>query len=321
MEHNIFENMESLSYRKCYELGLKTLSESEIPDASLDARLLLEHVCQTNRHDLLVHGEQEVEAEKLEQYLSYIEQRSHRVPLQYITGQQEFMGLSFKVDHNVLIPRQDTEILVEEVLRILQDGNSILDMCTGSGCILVSLLHFSNNCKGLGVDISEEAIAIARENADVILRESAENIQNVERSYSFVKSDLFQEVIGTYDIIVSNPPYIKSDVITTLMPEVKEFEPYQALDGKEDGLYFYKKIITESKKYLNKEGSLFFEIGYDQAIEVQSLMKEAGFVNINVIKDYAGLDRVVYGNYMIPGGKIPFEPNIVVLRQCKKGIE
>lgn len=295
MKHDVFEKMGSLSYRECYEFGLKTLSEAEIPDASLDARLLLENVCQTNRHDLLVHGEQEVAQEELEQYLSYIEQRSHRVPLQYITGQQEFMGLSFKVDCNVLIPRQDTEILVEEVLRILQDGNSILDMCTGSGCILISLLQFSNHCKGLGVDISGEAVAIARENADLILRKSEESIQNTERSYSFVKSDLFQEIKGTYDIIVSNPPYIKSDVITTLMPEVREFEPYQALDGKEDGLYFYEKIIMESKKYLNKEGSLFFEIGYDQAIDVQALMKEAGFININVVKDYAGLDRVVYG--------------------------
>lgn len=289
-----------MTYRECYENGRTALAEAGIEEAALDARLLLEYVCKTNRNDLLVHGERPVEAEKEAYYQGLIEQRSKRIPLQHLTGEQEFMGLTFKVNEHVLIPRQDTEILVEEVLKNLHDGMKVLDMCTGSGCILVSLLHYSNDCQGVGVDISEEALQVARDNAARLL--SGENplsgmVQDdiSQKFVSFVQSDLFENVTGKYEIIVSNPPYIRSAVIPTLMPEVKEHEPMQALDGMADGLFFYRRIVEESKNYLTGGGMLYFEIGHDQAADVSELMQNAGLSEINVVKDFAGLDRVVYG--------------------------
>ena len=289
-----------MTYRECYENGRTALAEAEIEEAALDARLLLEYVCKTNRNDLLVHGERPVEAEKEAYYQGLIEQRSKRIPLQHLTGEQEFMGLTFKVNEHVLIPRQDTEILVEEVLKNLHDGMKVLDMCTGSGCILVSLLHYSNDCQGVGVDISEEALQVARDNAARLLfgEKLATGIEQDDISQnfiSFVQSDLFENVTGKYEIIVSNPPYIRSAVIPTLMPEVKEHEPMQALDGMADGLFFYRRIVEESKNYLTGGGMLYFEIGHDQAADVSELMQNAGFSEINVVKDFAGLDRVVYG--------------------------
>lgn len=274
-------------YRECYQKGKEVLEGAGIEEAALDARLLLEYVCDTNRNDLLVHGDREVEPEKVESYLACIEQRKKRIPLQHVTGVQEFMGLEFAVNEHVLIPRQDTEILVEEVMREMHDGSRILDMCTGSGCILISLLHYSNDCEGVGVDISAKALEVAGQNAKELL---AENKQPV-----FVESDLFEKLTGKFDIIVSNPPYIPSEVIATLMPEVKDFEPMQALDGMEDGLFFYREIVKQAKNYLAPEGKLYFEIGHDQGEAVSKLMEEADFCQIRVVKDYAGLDRVVCG--------------------------
>lgn len=276
-----------MKYQECYKEGAETLRSAEIAEADLDARLLLEHICGTNRNDLLVHGDREVEEEKLTAYRTAIATRSKRVPLQHITGVQDFMGLEFKVNEHVLIPRQDTEILVEEVMREMQDNSNILDMCTGSGCILISLLHYSNWCKGVGVDISEEALKTAQANAVALLAE--------EKRPTWLKSNLFEQVEGRFDIIVSNPPYICTEVIGTLMPEVRMHEPMQALDGMADGLFFYRRIVEEAPRYLTKEGRLYFEIGYDQAEAVSELMKKAGFQDIHVVKDYAGLDRVVYG--------------------------
>lgn len=276
-----------MTYRECYEQGVSRLQGAEIPEAALDARLLLEHICGTNRNDLLVHGDREVNPEHLAAYEVAIEQRAKRIPLQHITRQQEFMGLTFKVNENVLIPRQDTEILVEEVLPFLSSGVRVLDMCTGSGCILISLLHYSLWAEGVGVDLSPKALEVARENAEVLLSE--------DRVVSFIESDLFEKVEGTYDIIVSNPPYIQTEVIKGLMPEVRDHEPMMALDGTEDGLYFYRRIVAESKAFLRKEGRLFFEIGYDQAEAVKQLMEDAGFEEVTVVKDFAGLDRVVHG--------------------------
>ena len=197
------------------------------------------------------------------------------------------MGLTFAVNENVLIPRQDTEILVEEILPYLTSGVRILDMCTGSGCILISLLHYSLWAEGVGADLSAGALQVARKNAEVLLSQ--------ERKVSFVESDLFEKVEGRYDIIVSNPPYIQTEVIKGLMPEVRDHEPMMALDGTEDGLYFYRRIVEESKEFLRKEGRLFFEIGYDQAEDVKKLMETAGFTDVTVVKDFAGLDRVVHG--------------------------
>ena len=282
-----------MNYQECFEKGKAILAEAEIEEAALDARLLLEYVCGTNRNYLLVHGTNEVTAEQEASYFSMIDKRAERIPLQHITGVQNFMGLDFHVNEHVLIPRQDTEILVEEVLREMADDSRILDMCTGSGCILISLLHYSNRCEGVGADISEKALEMAEKNALQLLKH-----KGAEISYKFVQSNLFENVEGRFDIIVSNPPYIRSDVIETLMPEVRDHEPRQALDGTPDGIYFYRKIMGESDRFLKCGGKLYFEIGHDQAVEVSDLMRRAGFTDIHTVKDYAGLDRVVYGRKM-----------------------
>lgn len=273
-----------MRYRECYEWGCARLKEAGVPEAQLDARLLLENICHTGRNDLLVHGDREVGQDEEARFRSDIEQRAQRIPLQHITGEQEFMGLSFHVNENVLIPRQDTEILVEEVLRQLTDGSRILDMCTGSGCILLSLLHYSNDCTGTGADLSDKALLTAKENSERLGVEA-----------QFVQSDLFERITGRYDVIVSNPPYIASGQIPELMEEVRLHEPVMALDGHEDGLFFYRKILQECRDYLVRGGSLYFEIGFDQGESVKRLMEEAGFHEVNVTKDYAGLDRVVSG--------------------------
>ena len=286
-----------MNYREIYLWGKSELETAGVLEYELDARLLLEHVCHTNRNTLLVHGDREVTVDEEEAYREAINLRSKRIPLQHITGVQEFMGLEFKVNENVLCPRQDTECLVEEVMRYMQDGNRILDMCTGSGCILLSLLHYSNHCSGTGVDISLEALKVAEENGRTIGGMKRPNPWN-EKTVTWIASDLFSMVPKEkFDIIVSNPPYIASDVIPTLMEEVREHEPMAALDGKEDGLFFYRRIVAECKEYLVKEGWLFFEIGHDQAEVVSQMMTEAGFQDITVVKDFAGLDRVVYGSY------------------------
>ena len=281
-----------MTYRECYEQGCRTLQAAGIEEAALDARLLLEAVCGTDRNDLLVHGEQPAAPEAEEKYLNWIRQRAEHIPLQQLTGEQGFMGLTFSVNEHVLIPRQDTEILVEEVLKELHDGMRVLDMCTGSGCILLSLLHYSNDCEGLGVDLSAEALEVAGRNVlKVLTPEKAEHAH-------FLQSDLFEKVEGKFEIIVSNPPYIASAEVEKLMPEVRDHEPRMALDGTEDGLYFYRRIIEEAGKHLVSSGMLFFEIGYDQGQAVSELMRTEGYCEVQVVQDYAGLDRVVFGTYV-----------------------
>ena len=285
-----------MNYKEIYLWGKSELEKANVPEFDLDARLLLEHICHTNRNTLLVHGDREISESEETQYVEAIRKRSSRIPLQHITGVQEFMGLEFVVNEHVLCPRQDTECLVEEVMRYLHDGSRILDMCTGSGCILLSLLHYSNYCSGIGADISEKALEVAKKNGLAIGEMKRPNPWK-EDTVTWVHSDLFSKVpMEKFDIIVSNPPYIASSVIPTLMEEVREHEPMSALDGMEDGLHFYRKIVKESKEYLSKEGMLFFEIGYDQGQAVSAMMQEAGFKDVNVIKDFAGLDRVVYGS-------------------------
>lgn len=284
-----------MNYKEIYLWGRECLEKAGVGEFELDARLLLEHICHTNRNTLLVHGDRVVTEEEEKEYKEAIDLRSSRIPLQHITGVQEFMGLEFKVNKYVLCPRQDTECLVEEVMRYLHDGNRILDMCTGSGCILLSLLHYSNHCSGIGVDISKEALEVAFENASRIASVKRPNPWD-ENTVKFIQSDLFEQVPKEkFDIIVSNPPYIASSVIPTLMEEVRKHEPMSALDGMEDGLFFYRKIVAESRGYLTKEGMLFFEIGHDQGQVVSDMMKEAGLEDVTVVKDFAGLDRVVYG--------------------------
>lgn len=283
-----------MKYRDLYNQGIEKLSSENIVDAKIDARLLLEYACKTDRNALFLKGDMEVTEDETKVYFDLISKRMKHIPLQHLTGEQDFMGLTFTVNEHVLIPRQDTECLVEIVLKHLHDGMRILDMCTGSGCIVISLLHYSNDCQGVGVDLSEEALKVATHNASVLGNNGIADKMDV----AFVQSNLFEKVDGKFDIIVSNPPYIKTEVIDTLMPEVKDFEPMMALDGTEDGLYFYRKIILDAKKHLNRGGQLFFEIGYDQGKEVSDLMCEAGYVNVEVAKDLAGLDRVVYGTFL-----------------------
>ena len=277
-----------MQYAKLYQIGKEQLQKAGITDAELDARLLLEFICHTDRNALYAHGDQEIEDEKMQEFLQLIEKRAVHIPLQHLTGEQNFMGLDFLVNEHVLIPRQDTEILVEEIMRDLHDGIRILDMCTGSGCILLSLLHYSNDCSGVGVDVSEDALAVARQNADRL----------AEKQAVFIQSDLFEKVEGSFDLVVSNPPYIRSQEIAGLMPEVREHEPHLALDGKDDGLHFYREIIKGAMPHLKRGGQLFFEIGYDQGEAVQALLAANGYTEIAVVKDYAGLDRVVYGTFL-----------------------
>ena len=275
-----------MTLREACLYGQKKLEAAGVPEASLDAWYLLEYITGCKRSHYLAWPEELLSDEQEERYRKLTEKRAERIPLQQLTGEQEFMGLSFLVNDRVLIPRQDTEILVEEALRLLKSGMCFLDLCTGSGCILLSLLHGCPGARGLGADISEEALLVAEANRKRLAPEAR-----------LIQSDLFEQIEGNFDLIVSNPPYIKSSEIPGLMEEVRLHEPVLALDGHEDGLYFYRKIVGESCRYLKKGGWLLFEIGYDQGAEVSSILENQGFCEIEVIKDLAGLDRVVKGRY------------------------
>ncbi len=275
-----------MNYKEAYLLGKDKLVSAGIIDADYDARYLLEFVCKTDRNTLYMYPDKVLSAQEEQDYLSCIMKRADRIPLQHITNEQEFMGLGFFVNEHVLIPRQDTETLVEEVLRYLHDGMKILDMCTGSGCILLSLLKYSNACEGVGVDISADALEVAKENA-----------RRLSLAPQWINSNLFENVEGTFDIIVSNPPYIKTDVIENLEPEVKDHEPFIALDGDTDGLKFYRIISKDAREHLLRGGMLFFEIGHDEKDEVVSIMEEEGYREVTALKDLAGNDRVVFGTF------------------------
>ncbi len=280
-----------LTYYEVYREGAARLGEADIEEAELDARLLLEFVCGTDRNTLLVHGERDVSEEEYGRYCGLIERRAVHVPLQHLTGEQDFMGLTFLVNKDVLVPRQDTEVLVEEAMKHLHDGMRMLDLCTGSGCILLSLLHYSNDCEGVGVDLSARALSVAGKNYEI------QRTQRPDMKARFLEGNLFEGLEDRFDMIVSNPPYIKTDVIDTLMPEVREYEPVMALDGGTDGLAFYRRIAGDAGAYLNGGGMLFFEIGCEQAADVCKIMEAAGFREVEVVKDFAGLDRVVYGSW------------------------
>lgn len=273
-----------MTYREAIKLGEKALLVAGVMDAKTDAWLLLEMVCKIDRAFYYMHMEEDLPEEQVSEYEIAIKKRAEHVPLQYIVGETEFMGLKFKVNSNVLIPRQDTETLVEETLKVAAPGMKILDLCTGSGCVIVSILHNVKDVEGVATDISKQALVVAKENA---------KLNDV--TVSFERSDLFENVTGTFDMIVSNPPYIPTEEIARLMPEVCQFEPMEALDGKEDGLFFYRKIIAECDQYLNPMGRIFFEIGYNQAEAVSGLLRDAGFGEVRVIKDLAQNDRVVTG--------------------------
>lgn len=271
-------------YQEAMEWGSNVLEQAGVTEAKLDAWLLLETVCKINRTFYYSHMKEAMTLEQQSEYEIAIRKRAERIPLQYITGEQEFMGLNFKVNSNVLVPRQDTETLVEEALKICQPGMQILDLGTGSGCIVISLVKNAHGMTATGSDISKQALLVAKENA---------RLHEVE--VEWVRSNLYENISGRFDLIVSNPPYIPQADILELMPEVRDFEPVGALNGGVDGLDFYRQIIAQSKDYLNKDGYLYLEIGYDQGPAVTNMMCAAGYRDVAVVRDLAHRERVVKG--------------------------
>ena len=284
----------SFELRMCgnyYELvheGEKFLTSAGCPDPAADARLLLFFVMGWNLTDYALQGGQPCENDKAEKFLRLVERRMAREPVQYITGTASFFGYDFHVTPDVLIPRFDTETLVESVLPHIKSGDRILDMCTGSGCIAITIFLMSANAgKTVSVtasDISVAALDMARENAAAL-----------GAQITAVRSDLFERILGTYDIITVNPPYIETDVIGTLDPEVRLFEPHLALDGSNDGLTFYRRIVREAGDYLAPGGLLALEIGFDQSEAVEELMRAESFANVRTVRDLSGNARCVLG--------------------------
>ena len=277
--------------------GTTILKDNKLEEAGLDAWLLLEFKTGKNRAYYFAHGDEPVSDETAAEYLKLIDRRAGHIPVQQLTHQAFFMGYEFYVNENVLIPRQDTETLVEEALKRLDgvEKPEVLDMCTGSGCILISLLLEREDACGTGADISPEALAVAKKNAGLL---------DVESRADFVESDLFSTPYfcekggkdsGKYDILISNPPYIATEEIETLMEEVRLHDPRKALDGMEDGLYFYRKITAQAGNYLKPGGWLLYEIGCTQGEAVSEMLRNAGFEKVQVVKDLPGLDRVVMG--------------------------
>ena len=269
-------------YRELLEEGKHILAQAEIVDAECDAWLLLEHVSGMNRAQFFLHQQDTVPDELEADYRGMLRKRAEHIPLQHLTGTQEFMGLEFQVSPDVLIPRQDTELLVEKLLPHIQ-GKRVLDVCTGSGCIAISLAVLGKPEQMDAVDLSEKALIQAGKNA-----------KRLGADVSFYRSDMLDEINGRYDVIVSNPPYIENAVIETLQTEVKDYEPRIALDGGEDGLVFYRRITETAHNFLKKGGLLAFEIGYNQGESVRGLMQN-DFYDTEVIKDLNDNDRVVIG--------------------------
>lgn len=274
--------IEITTYAKLLEEGKKTLETAGILEAELDAWYLLSDTISIDRTKFLVdrNDPKELDHDLLEQYRSRLKKRAMRIPLQHILGIQEFMGIEFLVNGKVLIPRQDTEVLVEEVLK--EKGGTVLDLCTGSGCIAVSLAKLGHFQQIDAADISVDALDIAKENA-----------KRAGVQVRFYQGNLFETITQKYDIIVSNPPYIPKEVIETLEPEVKKYEPYQALYGPNHGLYFYETISKFAVDFLNSDGKIFYEIGYDQAEAVCTILERNKYKEIEVIADLSGKNRVV----------------------------
>lgn len=275
-----------MKIKELIEYGKNTLNRNEVQDSSIISRILAEYILNFNRQEIIANLDKEVKEEQRVRYYLALIEIIQGMPIQYITNKQEFMKLDFYVDENVLIPQPDTEILVEKAIEEAKkiENVEILDMCTGSGCIGVSLAYYLKNAKITMSDISKNAIEIAKKNAK-------EN--KVLEKTEFIKSDLFENIEEKFDIIVSNPPYIETDVIKSLSKQVQN-EPKIALDGGKDGLLFYRKLIKEAPNFLNDNGYLCMEIGYNQKEEVIKLAKQKeSFLKIEAIKDLSGNDRVI----------------------------
>ena len=271
-----------MTVREALRKGAACLMDAGVPDARLDAEYLLAELLHSNRLQLLAENDQPVPNENLETYSKWIARRSRREPLQYILGTQPFMGQLLSVSPAALIPRQDTEILCEEAIKHLKPGMRVLDLCTGTGALAIAMKAACPKAIITATDISEAAAALARENAN-----------RLGTDIHFVTGDLFAPLADAcFDLIVSNPPYIPHNELPGLQAEVL-YEPVTALDGGDDGLDFYRRIAAEAPRHLNAGGCLLLEIGSDQAADVTGLLSDNAFTNIRVIRDLAGLDRVV----------------------------
>lgn len=263
--------------------AIQQLEEANIADATVDSWLLSEEILNVKKENYYMNMGITVNKELAAKYKEAVNKRAEHIPLQHIIGYQQFLDYKILVNENVLIPRPETELLVEKVTNFI--GNSemkVLDMCTGSGCIAIAVDRMCDNASVIGADISKDALKVATKN-------NALNHANVE----FTKSDMFADIDGKYDVIVSNPPYIPTKDVMELEQEVKEHDPLLALDGSDDGLKFYRIISENAVEYLREKGMLFLEIGYDQGKTVPELLKNSGFTNIKVFKDLSGLDRMV----------------------------
>ena len=285
-------NQNSQTVRELLLWAKRLLKENGKESYVLDAQVLIMYVLGFNKVELILNDGQIVEESKAEIYREFVKKRAAGMPLQYITGTQEFMSLDFKVNAATLIPRGDTEILVETVQRFskIEDIKNILEIGTGTGCIPISLLYYDKSMRAVSADISSKALETAKINAE---------LNNVTDRIVFLQSDLFENISDDmqekFDAIVSNPPYIPQKTIKTLMTEVKDYEPVSALDGGTDGLDFYRNITEQGLKYIRKGGRIFYEIGCEQAKAVSSIMQSNGMYDIEVIQDLSGLDRVVTG--------------------------
>ena len=277
------------SIKELLNIGIDLLNEAGIENSIFDARAFLCEILNKDQIFLDIHKNDIITLEAENTFLEYIQRRCKNEPYAYIVNKKEFMSLDFYVDKNVLIPRPDTEVLVEYIIDYCKNKNKhldILDLCTGSGAIAVSIAHYVKNCLVTAVDISDDALEIATKNAIST---------HTDNKISFKKYDVLSDIspIGTFDIIVSNPPYIRKKDILTLNNNVKDYEPILALDGGEDGLIFYKSIIENADKVLKPDGMIAFEIGFDQSDDVSAILSKNNFKDINVLKDYSENDRVI----------------------------
>ena len=274
-----------MNWRELLKAGKERLIRAEIEDADCDAWILLEYISGLDRARFFIYEQEKVPTDVITKYTEMLEQRSCHIPVQHLTGSQEFMGLEFMVTPDVLIPRQDTELLVETVLPYVK-GKKVLDVCTGSGCIAISLALLGQTLATDAVDISEKALKVAKINA-----------VRLHAPVDFYQGDLLEDIKGTYDVIVSNPPYIASGELQKLMPEVHDHEPELALDGGTDGLGFYPRLLQEVTKHLAPGGIFAVEIGYDQGVAVREMFRRNHFEDVKCHQDLCGKDRVIIGRY------------------------
>ena len=287
--------MENITYREAVLKGAASLKCRGVESPEYDSRELMLKAAGFDSTQYLCRSTEPVLAEHLATFQGYVDRRMNREPLQHILGEACFYGRSFLVNENVLVPRLDTEVLVEQALKVTRDNDAVLDMCTGSGCIIITMALERKLSFACGCDLSDKALEVAQSNVERL-------IQDNKGIFRFCQGDLFDSLDKNYglnlkpvkfDVIVSNPPYIETEVINTLSDEVRLHEPVMALDGSADGLEFYRRISAKAPEYLNLSGYLLYEIGYNQGQQVSMIMEEAGFRDVEIIKDLAGLDRVV----------------------------